>query len=112
MAAYEEWKQEQVYAQIAEQLGTALEEAVRITNRFRAGAAYGDGFAAGMRDYNGSLSGQDCAQLADKSFYPSGGRVPSDYSGSSKNDWQDGHRDGQRLAFNVDLAERLHSCLR
>ncbi len=111
LAAYEEWKQEQVYRQIAERLGTALEEAVRITNRVRSSAAYVDGFATGIRGYDSSLSYQDCVQLADKSFYPSEGSAPSDYSGSSKKDWEKGHRDGQLLAFNVDLAERLESCL-
>jgi hypothetical protein len=111
LAAYEEWKREQVYAQIADRLGRALEEAVRITNRVKTGAAYGDGLAAGMRGYHGNLSGKDCPKLAEKSFYASGGSVPSDYSGSSKKDWQNGHREGQLLAFNVDLAERLESCL-
>ncbi len=104
LARYEIWRAEQQNAAVGERLGDAIEEAALAKERIRADPDYLDGFAAGVekaRDRGFS----DCASLAGSSFYLDSG------GGGQSSTWQRGFEDGQRLAWNLELARQLERCI-
>lgn len=112
LAAHREWKAEELRRQLQERLAETLQEASRIVERIQEDPAYEDGFTSGLRAYRASSRSTECQKLPDASFYPSGGRPPSELPSAEQKEWKRGYRDGQRLAHGVDLAERLEICLR
>ena len=103
LADYEIWKASEVNAAVQARIDDAIEEAARATDRMRSDPDYLAGFAAGAEKVRGRWLG-DCESLVSATFYPE-----SEGSGKSS-DWRRGHEDGQRLAWNVALLDRLRGC--
>jgi len=110
--AHREWRAEELRRQLQERLAETLHEARGIAERIQEDPAYEAGFTSGLRAYRGSSRTPECQELSDASFYPSGGRPPSELSSAEQKKWKKGYRDGQRLAHGLELAERLELCLR
>lgn len=102
LAAYESWKASQVNVAVQARLDRALEEATRVADRIRSDAEYLQGLAAGVEKARGRYLGE-CSTLIGSDFSPDSG------SGKSS-DWRRGYEDGQRLAYNLELARRLGDC--
>ena len=107
LAAYDEWKLEQLQGHLAD----ALSDAERITDRVESDVSYAQGFAEGMRTYSPKYRNADCASLADASFYPGSGNASVGSDGDSAK-WNEGYREGQLLAWNIDRARAIERCLR
>jgi hypothetical protein len=103
LARYEAWRAEQQNAAVGERLDDAIEEAALAKERIRTDPDYLEGFAAGVEKARGRAFG-DCASLAAGSFYPDSA------GGSRSSTWKRGYEDGQRLAWNLELARRLRRC--
>lgn len=103
LAQYEVWRAEQQNAVVGERLDGAIEEAALAKERIRADPDYLDGFAAGVEKVRGRSFG-DCPSLIQSSFYPDSG------GGGKGSTWNRGYEDGQRLAWNLELARHLRRC--
>lgn len=113
LADYEIWKAEQFDAEVHDRLAQTLDEANRLANRVRSNPSYAEGFAAGLR-YGGSSSfiNDDCYDLLDKTFYAVTQSPPSSADDYDSSEWQSGNREGQALAFHLELARDLARCIR
>lgn len=99
------WQAEQTNAAVYDGIDRALAAAADAANDLDDDADYLAGFAAGsekMSDF--TLS--DCGSLLRASVSTYRKRAPADQSKR----WRDGWDDGQRLIFNVILADRLRRC--
>lgn len=103
LARYEAWRVEQQNAAVGERLDDAIEEAALVKERIRTDADYLDGFAAGVEKVRHHGFG-DCPTLATSRLYP------DSPGGSRSSTWKSGYEDGQRLAWNLELARRLRRC--
>jgi hypothetical protein len=103
LAQYEVWRAEQQNAAAGERLDDAIEEAALAKERIRADPDYLDGLAAGVDKVRGRSFG-DCPSLIASSFYPDSG------GGGKSSTWKRGYEDGQRLAWNLELARHLRRC--
>ncbi len=105
---YRAWKA----GQLRIELLSTLDEALRVIDRADDDPAYGGGLAAGMeKEADQHRSWGECEEIAGKSFYPVGKDAPSEFEGSDEKDWERGYRDGQVVAFHVELAQRIGVCL-
>jgi len=109
LAAHEAWRVEEEFRAVRERLVRALDVAERITSRVSTSVSYSQGLTAGMRGYSQSYA-STCWDWAKKTFYPKSGSPPAD-SDIDAYDWERGYKDGQELAFQVELAQRLGECL-
>jgi hypothetical protein len=99
------WQAEQTNAAVSDGIDRALAAAADAANDLENDDDYLAGFATGaekMSDF--ALS--DCGSLLRASQSTYGKRAPADQSKR----WQNGWDDGQRLIFNILLAERLRGC--
>lgn len=112
LAEYTVWKAARLKDELLSGLDRALREAQRVIDRADDDPAYGAGFSAGLERESGKYrSWDDCAELSEENFYPSGKDAPGDFEGSDEREWEKGYRDGQVVAFNVELARRIGGCL-
>ena len=112
LAAYQAWKQEQLYLALRGRLAEALERASDIAAGTDRGVAYAQGLVAGARDYDADrLYSAPCVELPGTRFSGGWGKPPDDLEEEDERDWKDGYEDGQRLRFEVALARRLERCL-
>ena len=112
LAAYEAWKQEQLYRALRERLHEALDRAADIAHRADEGVAYARGFASGAREADHDrFDYTDCEDLPSVYFSERRGKPPEGLDGRDERDWRDGFKDGQRLLFEIILARRLERCL-
>lgn len=110
---YRIWKSAQLRGELVSALADALRDAQRVIDRTDDDPAYGAGLAAGMeKEADRYRSWDECEELVDESFYPAGKDAPSGFDGSDEREWEKGYRDGQAVAFNVELARRIGECLR
>lgn len=111
-AEYTVWKAARLEDDLLAALDEALRDAQRVIDRADDDPAYGAGFSAGMERESGKYrSWDDCAELPDESFYPGSRNAPADFEDSDEREWEKGYRDGQVVAFNVELARRIGACL-
>ncbi len=96
---YEAWKASQANAAVAARIDELLEDAERIVERAEDEPSYGAAFMRGMRErrYESFTS---CASALDATFYVHG----------KAEDSRDGWEDGQRLAWDINLAAELRQC--
>jgi hypothetical protein len=112
LAAYEAWKQEQLYRALRDRLHEALDRAADIAHRTDDGVAYARGLASGAREADRNrFTSTDCVELPSVHFSERRDKAPEDLDESDKRDWRDGFEDGQRLLFEITLARRLERCL-
>ena len=110
---YTVWKAARLKEDLLARLDKALRDAQRVIDRADDDPAYGAGFSAGMERESGRYrSWDDCSELADESFYPGSRDAPGEFEGSDEREWEKAYKDGQVVAFNVDLARRIGDCLR
>jgi hypothetical protein len=102
LAAYQSWKAAQVNVAVQARLSRAIEEASSASARIRSDSDYLEGFAAGVEKGRGRYLG-DCPSLIDAYYSP-------DTRSGKGSGWSRGYEDGQRLAYNVELARRLQGC--
>jgi hypothetical protein len=102
LAEHAAWKAEQANLAVAARIDEAIEEAARVNDRIRSDPDYLAAFAAGVDEVRDVYFG-DCASLVAARLYPETerGRSPA---------WNDGYRDGQLLAWHLELLRRLRSC--
>jgi hypothetical protein len=106
LARYEVWKAEQTNAAVASRRERAIEDAADLVDDLDDDGEYLEGFAAGAEALkNWSVS--DCTTLVNARFSYYDKSPPSD---KSETRWREGFEDGQELAFNVLLIERLGRC--
>lgn len=105
LARYAVWKAEQANIAITARRAQALADATDIVDRLDRNADYLDGLAAGVQRMRSVTLG-DCEVLATATVSAYDRKPPSDQSSR----WQDGYRDGQRLIFDLRVAERLKNC--
>lgn len=103
LAAYEVWKASQANAAVQARMDRAIEEAVRINDQLRSDPDYLAGFAAGVEKVRGRSFGA-CGNLVNDFFSPESAR------GDRSSQWRRGWEDGQRLAYNLELLDRLKEC--
>ncbi len=106
LAEYEEWKAEQLGAEIDEKLEDYAEEAQRIVERLEVDADSLAGFGEGVDDARDRSFTSDCDRLVDMTvsgFARTG-------SSSESDDWREGYEDGQELVFYLEMIERLLDC--
>ena len=112
LAEYQTWKAARLRAELLSTLDEALRKAQRVVDRADDDPAYGAGLAAGMeREADRYRSWDDCEELAADSFYTSSKAAPSEFDGSDEREWEQGYRDGQVVAYGVELARRVAGCL-
>ncbi|MCH9649267.1 MAG: hypothetical protein K0U98_13590 [Deltaproteobacteria bacterium] len=111
-AEYEQWKAEQVEVAVRDRLAGALDAASRIGDRTHSNQSYSEGFTSGLR-YTGSylVGSTDCYQLINSTLYVVAPSPPVASLEIDSAEWQAGHRDGQELAYYLDLARGLERCL-
>ena len=105
VARYAVWKAEEANIAIAARAAQALAEATNIVDHIDRDADYLDGLAAGVERMRSVTLG-DCGVLVTARVSTYDRNPPSDQSSR----WKDGYRDGQRLLFDLMLAERLKHC--
>jgi hypothetical protein len=103
LAEYKIWKAEQANAAVQARMDRAIEDAARVKERIRDDPEYLSGFAAGVEKVRDRYFG-DCGSLANDYY------SPSSPSGSRGSDWKRGYEDGQRLAYSLELLDRLRGC--
>jgi hypothetical protein len=103
LAAYETWKASQANAAVQARMERAIEEAVRVNDQLRSDPDYLAGFAAGVEKVRGRSFGA-CGNLVSDSFSPESAK------GDRGSQWRRGWEDGQRLAYNLELLDRLKEC--
>jgi hypothetical protein len=96
---YDAWKASQANAAVAARIDELLEDADRIVERSEDQPAYAAAFVRGMRERRYE-SFSSCASALDATFYVRG----------KAEDSRDGWEDGQRLAWNINLAAELRKC--
>jgi hypothetical protein len=106
LTRYQAWKAEQTNAAVTARSERAVADAADAADDLRRDADYLDGFAAGVEKLR-TWSLRDCASLISTEL-STHDREPDRDRPSS---WRDGYRDGQKLIFNLLLAERLSRCL-
>ena len=112
LAAYQAWKEEQLYRALRGRLAEALDRADDLAARADRGVAYARGLVAGARDFDADrLYSSDCGELPATRFSGRWGRPPDELDDGDEDDWKDGYEDGQRLRFEVALARRIERCL-
>lgn len=99
------WKTEQTNAAVDEGIARALTAAAHVAEDLDDDADYLAGFAAGAEKMS-KFSVQACSSLLNASFSTYRSRAPKD----RPNHWRGGYDDGQKLIFNVLLADRLTAC--
>ncbi|MGH2608872.1 MAG: hypothetical protein ACRDHF_07240 [Tepidiformaceae bacterium] len=102
LAEHAAWKAEQANLVVAERIDEAIEEAARVNDRIRSDPEYLAAFAAGVAEVRDVYFG-DCASLLGARLYPETERGRSQA-------WNDGYRDGQLLAWHLELLRRLRAC--
>lgn len=102
LAEHAAWKAEQANRAVAERIDEAIEEAVRVNDRIRSDPEYLAAFAEGVAEVRDAYFG-DCASLVGARLYPETERGKSQA-------WNDGYRDGQLLAWHLELLRRLRDC--
>jgi hypothetical protein len=111
-AEYEQWRVTRLRGELLSALDKTLRSAQRVVDRADDDPSYGAGMAAGMeKEANRYRSWDDCDELVKESFYPAGKDAPAGYDGADEKEWEKGYRDGQTLAFNVELGRRIGACL-
>jgi hypothetical protein len=112
LAEYRTWKAARLREDLATTLADALEKAQRAIDRANGGPAYGAGMAAGIeKEARRYRSWDECDELVAETHYPAGKGAPSEFEGSDKREWERGYRDGQVVAFNVELSRHIAECL-
>ena len=109
---YHRWKESQLVAAMHQRLEELLDEAHEIVERTKRSAAFAEGLAEGLRRHRSTRLGSTCDDLVGAESYPSSADAPEGYGDGERRDWENGYRDGQRLAFAIELAKRLELCLR
>lgn len=99
------WQAETTNAAVRAEIAEALEEAADIADDLDDDDEYLAGFAAGSEEMS-SFSTSDCSTLLSVSFTTYRDNPPKDRSKA----WRDGWEDGQKLVFNVLVADRLGKC--
>lgn len=100
------WQAEQTNAAVREGIDHALSEAAEAADDMDDDADYLAGFSAGA-DEMADFSVTNCDSILSVSFAAYRRAPPGKQTRSYKNGWDD----GQKLIFNVLLADRLRSCL-
>lgn len=108
--AYRAWQLEQLGRALRERLATALDRIDRLLAGTARGPSYAEGLLEGARELDREPRA-DCPELPDLLFSPRRGAPPAELGEDDRRDWQRGWEDGQRLAFEVALAQRLERCL-
>jgi hypothetical protein len=109
LAEYEVWKATEVNRAIDARIARAAEDAQRALDRMRRDPDYLYGFAAGVEAQSspslGGCAGLAAVTLSEKS-------APSSEKKSAKDarQWENGYRDGQILAFALELLSELPRC--
>jgi hypothetical protein len=106
LARYEVWKAEQTNAAVASRREQAIEDAADLVDHMEDDAEYLEGFAAGAEALK-NWSVTDCSTLIHARFSHYDKSPPGDRNEAQ---WREGFDEGQELAFNVLLAERLGGC--
>ncbi len=109
-ADYRAWQHEQLVLALRNRLAEALDRAGRLL----AGAARGGHYAAGLSAGLTELAHEPtaaCPELAGVFFSPRRGEPPPELDDAATREWRRGFADGQRLAFEIALAQRLERCL-
>jgi hypothetical protein len=99
------WQAEQTNAAVYDGIDRALAAAADAANHLDDDADYLAGFAAGSEKMS-DFAVSDCGSLLRASQFTYRKQAPADQSKR----WQNGWDDGQRLIFNVLLADRLRGC--
>jgi len=105
LARYAVWKAEEANIAISARAAQALAEATNIVDHIDRNPDYLDGLAAGVEKMRSVTLG-DCGVLVTARVSTYDRNPPSDQNSR----WKDGYRDGQRLLFDLMLAERLKHC--
>jgi hypothetical protein len=103
LAEYRVWKAAQANAAVQARMDRAIEDAARVKERIRDDPEYLSGFAAGVEKVRDHYFG-DCGSLVNDYF------SPGSPSGGRGSDWKRGYEDGQRLAYSLELLDRLRGC--
>lgn len=113
LAAYRQFQAARLRDALADRLGTALDRAARLAAGAADDADYASGLAAGADDSEADrrVSGARCEELPATELYPRRGKAPDGLDEAAAERWLDGYRDGQRLMFEILLAQRLARCL-
>ncbi len=107
LARHAVWQAEQANAAVSARSQQAQADALRALERVHRDPPYLDGFAAGVEAMRSWLD-SDCASLVAATFSGREQSAPKD-RGSDRS-WGQGYRDGQELAFNLALLDRLRGC--
>lgn len=105
LARYQAWKAAEVNAAVGAKVDDAIEQAARIADRVDRDADYLAGFSEGVAKARSAYFG-DCDWLLSSSVYGFTSSPP----GGHPRSWRDGHEDGQRLIYYLELARRLRPC--
>lgn len=112
LGEYQHWRASRLRGELLSTLDETLRSAQRVIDRAGASPAYGAGLAEGMeKEANRYRSWDDCEELVGERLYPAGKDAPAELEGSDEEDWEQGYRDGQVVAFSVELARRIGACL-
>ena len=112
LAAYLAWQQQQLALALRDRLAEALDRAAALAPRSGDSVSYTQGLLLGVRDFDRDRHvSTSCEELAGRRFSPRGKRAPEELDGREAGDWEAGYKDGQRLLFEISLAQRLERCL-
>jgi hypothetical protein len=112
LAAYHQWKEEQLYRALRGRLAEALDRAAHIAGRTDRSGPYAEGLLAGMDETNPDrLFSADCPELPEARARTRRSSPPEELDDSDTRRWKDGFEDGQRLLFEISLARRIERCL-
>ncbi len=103
---YEFWRTEQVNAEVAAEIETAIDEAARLVDRLDDDPDYLEGFASGVDRARSSHVGRSCDRLLSMSL---SSFVKSE-SGDHGHAFLDGYHEGQELVFHLERARHLRRC--
>jgi hypothetical protein len=107
LARYQVWHAEQLNAAVAARSDEAARDAARLVERMGTDPSYLAGFGAGV-ERGGDWYEDDCDDLLEASLVIHSDDPPDGVDDTKA--WDRGYRDGQELAFNVLLVDRLAGC--
>lgn len=113
LAAYHAWKEAQLVLALRARLEEALDRAAAIAARAPSTLPYAQGLVLGVREASSDhrLSGTGCAELVGLELSPDRRAAPAELADDDAEEWEDGYREGQLLAFEIELARQIERCL-
>lgn len=104
LAAYENWKVDQHNQLVADRIADSTEKTSYLLAEVRPDGEFGAGLSKGISEMREAMS-DNCAALVSSSAATFGqsAEAPSE-------DWADGYKTGQQLAYHIELSRRLGNC--